>query len=394
MPLAPLHGTTLTMRSPKRVPVRVNSFWESGLVLSLTFASVTPTIPMAVKAGMMGVIAMFFAVWMGKRSTISPYLIALFGLIFAVSITVDLFVNSEYREWITLSSFYIPFCVVLAIIIASRLTFEIFLSKFERVFFPLACLSLALFIIGMARPDVIYTFPTYEFGDLTHRTLFFQNFLFADGFLIQRHSGFASEPGVYQILLNLALFQNLRRGRSLSVRNAVYVISVFLGLSTVGMIIASILLAFYANNWGRIGVLLACGIFAATVQAVVDDQIESKLQGSYAFNQRYEPLENAFRFFLSNPAGVGSAAYTLELERENIGSFDSYSQIGMRYGLQGILLFLFCLWRLFRYSAGVALILSLSFATNSFWYIPIFACFLFWSRSCGTPEGRRDGASG
>lgn len=75
----------------------------------------------------------------------------------------------------------------------------------------------------------------------------------------------------------------------------------------------------------------------ASIHEEVAFQLQNKLIGSVAFAARYEPLVNAIKISWNRLFGLGSTGYDELLKSMKIGSFDSYTQILMRYT------FYFCL---------------------------------------------------
>jgi hypothetical protein len=246
----------------------------------------------------------------------------------------------------------------------------------------------------MSFQDLVYDLPTYTFEGSQHHTIGALNVLFADGFLVKRNTGFASEPGVFQMLLNLALYQNLRHGRSLNFRNAVYVATLLTGMSTAGLAIMSVLIVAFSSKSARVAVLALCLLGSTFVETVVADQLSNKFAGSASFEKRYTPFQNALQVAIENPRGIGSVAYSLKEEQLDIGSYDAYTQTAMRYGIQGVIVLVISLIILAISSPGVALILGASYVSNSFWYLPIFSCFLFWGVTAIRRGGLRPAGGG
>lgn len=355
-----------------------NGPWARVIFFALVFCAISPIVPIYGKAIVFAVLSipMLFAIRSVERGKL--FLLFIFSLVFAYSILIDSLILFDIPYDITMSLYYIPFCVFVGFLVSCYYSMNRFLYLLESMMFWMASISLVLFAFFMTFPDLVYSLPIYRFGDLEHRTIGFLNILFSDNFMMIRNTGFASEPGVFQMLLNLALYQNLRNGRSLTFHNAVYVTAIITGLSTAGLIIMSLLIVAFSSKSARVGIAIICLAGGTFVQTVVAYQLENKLYGSSAFDKRYVPFTNAVELAIDNPTGIGSVEYSLRLEQSDIGSFDAYTQTAMRYGVQGLLVLVSSIIILFFSAPGFALILSISFISNSFWYIPIFSAFLFW----------------
>jgi hypothetical protein len=110
---------------------------------------------------------------------------------------------------------------------------------------------------------------------------------------------------------------------------------------------------------------------------VFENQIDNKLNG-YAFESRFIPLKNSFNYISENLTGVGNIQYSNDLNKYNIGSFDSYSQISMRYGMQALILFIFLSFLLMKKAFFLSIIFMVTFTSQTIWYFPVVSCFYFY----------------
>src|SRR5690606_11105177 len=149
-------------------------------------------------------------------------------------------------------------------------------------------------------------------------------------FLSQRNSGFASEPGAFQILVNMALYWNLKKRGPLNWRTTVYVATLITGGSTTGVNVGVLIFALLAPVWFR-AVLFASAFAASTfVVGLAAYHVEFKFSGA-AFEARAYPTLNAIDEIIDNPTGIGAVEFTLRAQNRDINSFDSFTQMGMRY---------------------------------------------------------------
>ena len=121
-------------------------------------------------------------------------------------------------------------------------------------------------------------------------------------------------------------------------------------------------------------------IFFGAAQALLLGQYESKIANDAVFGPRFFPTVSAFYFFLDNPLGIGSVEYTLIYQRYGIGSWDSYTQIAMRYGVPGLLGFIALLTSLGRRYPVLLGVFMLSFITSPIWFIPVISACYFPGR--------------
>ena len=111
--------------------------------------------------------------------------------------------------------------------------------------------------------------------------------------------------------------------------------------------------------------------FAMSLAIIIPElqyQLQYKLFGSKAFSARFNPLINAIKYSWYMPLGLGSTGYDAVYEAENLGSFDCYTQILLRFGYPMLIYVFGRLWKIFRRdSAYIAIILVISFLSEPVW---------------------------
>lgn len=351
---------------------------RAALVGAFLILSFSPLVPTELRIALYLMLAPICAVMSWRRLTPrAAYILMLFGLTFAYSLIVDLQDGVAFANRVTLSQYYFPVCAAAGFFLAAAIRQSDYLDALERAMFVLSAISVALFALFMANESLVYSLPEYRFEDLRHRTAGFINILFADGFLVHRNSGFASEPGAFQILVNLALYWNLKKRGPMNWRTAVYMATLITGGSTTGLIVMVLVFALFAPLWFR-AVLVAIAFAASTyVVGLAAYHAEFKFGGA-AYEARALPTLKAIDEIAETPTGLGAVEFTVRAQSRDINSFDSFTQMGMRYGVHGLILLLFCLAALALRNPAVALIIGLGLLTNTFWYIPPLSCFLFW----------------
>jgi ACR3 family arsenite efflux pump ArsB len=104
--------------------------------------------------------------------------------------------------------------------------------------------------------------------------------------------------------------------------------------------------------------------------------------GSLSFNIRLDPIINVVNTMINNPNGLGSITYSAIYKTENIGAWDSYSQVALRYGLFALLFILFLLFQVLKYNFALGVLLIITFFSQSVWYFPFISAFYFWCDKC------------
>ncbi|MCP5396147.1 MAG: hypothetical protein H6918_05345 [Sphingomonadaceae bacterium] len=350
------------------------------LVGASVFLSVSPLIPYEIRSLMFGLLG--FVLLHGKlRLTRTSVLVLWFfagviGSFFVVDV-----VSSFESGFITLSFFYIPVCLFFGTVLSLRFTLGHYLHCLNLFMFPLTVISLIIFALMVMFPFFPQSLPEYSFWGLQHRTLVLVNVLYADGFLMLRNTGFANEPGVFQLFLNLALLHTLRTAQFSSFRAFVYLTAILTTGSTAGILIGIVTFFFYSPLSTKILGLFLFLIFSPFAIDPALYHLDNKWVGSAAFDVRFMPAVNAFLTILENPLGLGSVQYSRIMESAQIGSFDSYTQIALRFGIFGFFILLLLIGLLCRKDLGVAIILALTFFAQPIWYIPVvFGLLMFGLR--------------
>lgn len=283
----------------------------------------------------------------------------------------------------TLSFLYIIAGLTAGFSVSQSLKTDYLLRIFERAFFPVALISFAAYSLFFTFPDIAYSFPSYTYEGYTQKTIYVLNIMMAPAPAL-RNSGFASEPGVYQLLLNLALYTRLRDHGRVDLRVILYVIAILSTVSTAGLAILAFVLLSTLNNRQRMFAIVIGMFFAGAISALVSGHIQSKVRNELAFDGRVVPSLNAVKYFLQNPLGVGAIRYSFEYKSRNAGSYDSYTQVAMRYGILGLIALWMLLSSVVRRQPVVGFILILTFLTNPLWFVPFVSQLYF-------PQRRLDG---
>lgn len=347
--------------------------WIIVEIFLLIVISVVPYVSEYVKIALAAALCIFSVVT-GLRKTgefrfaLSFLLIMLF---FAVSAVLDVRNITPDNPYSIVNLMY-PFYFLCGYFCAQKWTRDEVYDAIEKITFILALCSFVGMAIIYVAPALVLKMPTYRYNDMTHRTMYITNFIFSDNWMSPRNCGIAWEPGVFQILLNVALQVSIRKkkGKSLFVRVLIYVIAIVLTRSTMGFIVLAINLISLVLKDRRYIVLMVCAGFACAPFIVSEFayQTENKLAGSKSFAGRYDPLVNAFNYTWYRPFGLGSTRYNMEYQALHLGSYDSYTQILLRYGFVTLLCIGERLFKIFRRDGiWMCLILAVSFFSEPVW---------------------------
>ena len=362
------------MRKNKRLVIKRGDL-EFFEILLLIVISVVPYISVTVKLALQLLLVMLN---FGKiRSLSKCFYIAL--VLMVVPSLIDLFNVTKGNPY-NGNNLAFPLAFLVGALVASKYEIDDFMEKTERLLFALGILSLLGMSVYFVAPSLISRFPTYTFYGLSHRTIYFFNYIYAQGFLMVRNSGIAWEPGVFQILMNLGLAISVARKEKLDYKRViVYSTAIIFTRSTTGLLILMInlLLVIRKKKAFIIILLIALAFFSSDVYSIINYQIGKKWVGSYAFENRYTPTINALKYGIKFPLGIGSTRYNAIYEEMAIGSFDSYTQILMRYGYGLLGFVIYSLIRILKRDWFVGIVMILSMLSESMWNCVFFTTIYF-----------------
>lgn len=305
--------------------------------------------------------------------------IVLFILLILPMTIFDL-VQSLDGGFVTLSFLAIPTFLLFGYALSQSLSEAKMLDVYEKIVLYLAVPSSIVYLVFFVFPDIAYSAAEYTFRERAHRTFIILNILMNPG-PVMRNAGFASEPGFYQILINVALYARLKRIKRPDLVCVFYAVVVLSTLSTAGIVVTAFLLSTVLNLQYRILLVLVMLVFLGVVQEFVLEQYKIKVENDLVFDRRFAPSLNAFFFFLENPLGIGAVEYIHIYEQYDIGSWDSFSQVALRYGLPGIIGLAILFYNVLKNNPVLLCLLCLSFLTSPIWFYPVIAILYFPNRS-------------
>lgn len=352
----------------------------SIIVLLLIMISVSPLLNATLIISTSALIILSSMYWQIriKRKLVLNFDIIFIVTVFAITGLIDGF-NVDDNSAYSILNFAYPAFFLGGYFIAKILDTKDFFYAFEKVVFCLALLSLVGMSIYFINDSLVYSFPTYSFNNKTHHTILFFNYLFEDGWMIVRNSGMAWEPGVFQLLLNIGLHLHLKENKENIFKTLIYITSIFFTKSTMGFLILflNIYKIFKVN---KLTIALVAGVSVLYLPILYETyiyQMEYKLLGSSAFNYRLDPMMNALDY-LAYPFGIGNTKYNYLLNFINIGSFDSYTQIFLRYGYTVLFYVIYKIYKIYTsFDKSLAIFLFLGYLSEPLWGFILFTTIYY-----------------
>lgn len=350
------------------------------LISIILFASASPLFEGAVKTVVAAAVAFVLIVLNRQRVRVSISATLSFLVVVWVFGVHPAFVDALHGYVYGWKGFGFLATVMIAFVVANLISKSEFLYVNERMIFFATVVGVPLYVAAMIYPEIIEALPFYTYGPYVHRTAGVVNFLYVDGLLIRRFTGFASEPGLASMFYLWALWYRIsNRGGRLDWQSVLIILAMVLMQSTAGMIVLGLFMLAYVR---RDTLLFCLVVVVPLIMYFAGEQIEyhiaNKLIGSASFDIRYSRY---FDFFARDWSdllfGVGNGLYDDVLANNDLGGWDSLLQVGQRYGfLTVFVLFVLLLINSWRY-LGVALIIIVTFASQSIWLMPAVAIFYF-----------------
>lgn len=371
---------------------RAFSKWRQLEVLVMVLISVSPLLENSIRlpivlVALLARIKDFSNISMPKRKY-ALYCILISSM--AVSSLFDVR-NATPSVPYSILNAYFPICITYGFVFSSFYKLDELLHYIGNIAFVAACFSLLGMFVIIFAPQVIPYLPNYTYGGYTHKTAIVFNVLFADGFLIIRNAGFAREPGIFQLLLNLGvLYESGKGGRFQLLKLIVLGLAIVLTQSTIGLIIYALIMLKVMKDVPEAKYIVAVVliIFSSQLFDMVDYQLSNKLVGSDSFDARFDPMLRALSAGISNPLGLGNTGYASVYEASGVGSFDSFTQVLMRYGYVPFTIILVLYLGLANSNLFLFLAVFLTSLTQTIWFEPLFITLLFIPLSRGASNLR------
>lgn len=304
----------------------------------------------------------------------------LISFLFIVVAALDI-LNINEQNYSVLN-IYFPACFILGYMLSKRFTLDEYLMYIDRIAIISAAFSIFGMIIIIYFPTILSYLPNYNYGGFTHKTAFVFNVLYADGFLVTRNSGFAREPGIYQMLLNFGMLATInKKNKWQLLKIIVYGVAIFLTKSTAGLIIYSFMLIKILKDVPKAKYLLLISVllFSKDIYEAIIYQATYKLLGSNSFQSRGVPMFNAYNYGKNHIFGIGNTGYDAVYKLYNLGSWDSFSQVFLRYGYLMFGSIIYVLIQLMKRNFTLFIIILVTSLSQNIWYLVLITPIYFMS---------------
>jgi hypothetical protein len=182
-------------------------------------------------------------------------------------------------------------------------------------------------------------------------------------------------------LLNLGLYAYIKLNPNrLSIKRlAIYSLAIIFTKSTAGLLIFVLITfkLFVEEKKVRPLIIVSLIIFGGLTYEEMVYHIQNKLFGSISFNQRLEPLINAFKVGKHYLFGIGNSGFDQIYLISNRPPYDSIGQIFIRYGY---VLFTFLIIRMLRLLKDYKIlffVLLITFSSENIWFFPLVTPFYY-----------------
>jgi len=285
----------------------------------------------------------------------------------------------------SLHNFYIPLGLLIGFEYSKKYNIDDFLNVFEKIIFLVSILSLIGYFVVRLQPEIVYYLPSYSYRHTIHKTMFFYNIT-----SLNRNTGIAWEPGMFQILPNIALYYYIKcHKKELNFFVIlIYLITIYTTLSTTGFLLLmfNFLYLFYTLlfKYKKIIIKILFFIFIFLLIPLLGTQLEyhleHKLFGTVSFQKRIIPFVNALEDASNNLLGLGNTGYNIKYkDGSQQGAWDSIGSILQRYGFPMCIFLLFLLFKTTFFSYPLIFIFFfVTFFTETFWFFPLVTPFYFW----------------
>lgn len=352
------------------------AFRHHAVMFLFIFIFSTPLLNIATKSVLMtAVFAMVLIIKPSlSRREAKWIFIALFA--FTPSIIIDFYWLTQYSS-VSVAGFFIIFAVLFSVVVASRFDAASTQEAYANVVTALALISCIIFSVSLVMPEILSFAFQYSFYEFPGLSFGLQNFVIADGILVYRNAGFASEPGTFQVFVNIAAAILFQLKKMTILRFLILGTAIITANSTTGLLTFVAIALFASDNRYRVLAIFTLLIGFKPFLSLALVHYEAKFLTETAFLGRFEPIMNALNVIQQHPFGFGTVRYDHYLQTLQIGSHDGYTQTLVRFGLFGFLFFIGSLARLAKRQLGIMLAIALGSVSNNLLPIPPLVFFLF-----------------
>lgn len=352
-------------------------------ILSIIIISFSPLIPNSIKIFIIIILIILNLKSMEYIEKRNGILLSIIMILFLVGGLIDLSNISNLGNFSVLN-FYFPLCFFVGFLISKKYNFHEYLSIIDKIVFLIAIFSLIGVLIYSFLPQLVSYLPNYRYYHTTHKTAYFFNILIPDGNILQRNAGIAWEPGAFQFLVNLGMYAYLTVSKKINIlKITIYGLTVLTTSSTAGIFIFIFITFKVLFKDKKLWFLILIFIFAFFDNIIdfLNYQSTYKLFGSYSFEKRLEPLLNVLEFSRNYFWGLGNFGYDRIYLQYNLGAYDSFGQIIIRYGYPLLTTIIIILLFVAKNFSILFVIITITFFSQGIWYLPIVTSLYFMKRN-------------
>lgn len=356
---------------------------QHALLVFLVFASGSPIFDAPAKVA--GALVVMLVILLKSRFRIGCRLSALIflGLLTFVLLPYAIFLDLLWTGGFYIKSLGLWVAIVIGFVISSRVRKEDLFAAIRSCVMWTLVPGLLLWLLAVVFPSLVDFAPMINYGGFELRTLGVTNFQYANGVLVlDRFTGFCSEPGLTQLFLNLALWSYLtQHGGKVRWQSLLIMVALVFTRSTTGIALMALVLV-STVPWRKllVGAAALVLLLPGYVYQFLSYQIEEKLIGSSSFAIRYDRYDFFVNHYLLDVlTGYGNIYYRNIIVPGALAGWDSFLQLTQIYGLWlPLFLFMALGWVNRKYWVAAILIMATFFA-QSIWILPIITCFYFSS---------------
>lgn len=310
------------------------------------------------------------------------YLAVISTMVFAIIFDLR---NVDYETPFALSNFVFLLPFIFGAIYIRKYSFSNFIIIFERVTFAVSLISIIGTMLIYFMPSAIHTFPTWMYYNRPVKSIIIYGAIYdytGTNFLA-RNCGIAFEPGAFQLLPNLGigvLFSEYEdKNRIWIIKLITYIAAILLTRSTAGLAIMSVLLLVNMIRDKKsffiviTAVILLWGLLAQSLD------IQSSKYETGNFQQRFANSIYVIKEYQGYLFGLGATGYNKAYRiNPQIGSWDTYTNLYIRYGYIFIALFIYLNIKVIKLNKNYFIPIMLSLLSESL-VGPLLVLFYYYA---------------
>lgn len=343
---------------------KIFQYFEIFIYLLLTIGPINSTLKLIIYCLILFANLKFFS-WRIKKYQ----LVLLVTIVFPMIIDITNITSDTHYSFAGFA-YFLPF--FLGIFLVEKYSLKDFCSLLERVCFIAAACSLIGMFFLLVFPSVIDHLPVYVFyGRKINTCILFGALRDYTGInFLHRNCGIAYEPGAFQFVTNLGLLLSLRLKQKHGIwsvaKTAVYITATLLTYSSTGVVIMGCILIGMAirNKQNFFAIVFVAVIFSGLFSSQFLYQVNKMELGN--IDSRFGNTFYVLDMYGKKIFGVGSTGYdAIYRIDKRIGSWDTYTNLYLRFGLPFLIVFLHLISKLRKIDYMLMILVALTFLTES-----------------------------